>query len=204
MQNQGAGKVIQTSRAAFAATDQAESITGRSVAMAARVSSSGVSGGGLCTRASVIMQFFVVHCTSIDCLRRQRQLHHRQGEAQLVSLLPSPEVLRRENEFFGRAGRARSETTQAAGATTERQTEAQSAEALDEYRCRKTFFIADALDQSTAAERASGNVDTNFIDVLAASAEQRVLSSGGHSPEERHSAERLERAVCPQSVALAD
>lgn len=126
-QNQGAGKIIQTSRAASAATDQAESTTGRSAAMAARVSSSGVSGGGLCTRASVITQFPLVPSHFICLIRRQWQLYHRQGEAQLVSLLPPPKVLRRENEFVGRAGGARSETAQAAGEASERQTAMQVA-----------------------------------------------------------------------------
>lgn len=60
LQNQGAGKLIQTFRAMSAVTDQAESITGRFAAMAARVSSREVSDGGLCTLALVITTLTVL------------------------------------------------------------------------------------------------------------------------------------------------
>lgn len=121
-----------------------------------------------------------------------------------MSFLPPPKVLRRENEFVGRAGRTRAETAEAARGASERQTEAQYSKTLVELRYWKTFFITTAFERSTTAERASGNVDTNFIDMLTTSAEQRVLPGGGRSPEDRHFEERLERAVRPQSVALAD
>lgn len=116
-------------------------------------------------------------------------------------------MLRSENESVGCARGTRAEKAQAAGEAIEKQTETQNgAKDLHGSCCRKTFFISAAANdrQRPTAKRASGNVDTNFIDMLAASAEQRVFPIGGHSPEERDSAERLERAIRPQSVALAN
>lgn len=121
-----------------------------------------------------------------------------------MSLLSSPEMLRRENELVGCARGTRPEKEQDAGKVVEKQTEAESG--AKDLHCRKAFSVSAAVNgrHRATAKRASGNVDTNFIDMLAASAEQRVFPSGGHSPEERDSAERLERAVRPQSVALAN
>lgn len=68
-----AGRFMQMWRAMCAAIDRVESITGRSVATAARVSSSGASEDALCTRASVsssehrlVSEFNRFYCSQVE------------------------------------------------------------------------------------------------------------------------------------------
>lgn len=122
-----------------------------------------------------------------------------------MPVLPAAEVLRREDECGGGAGRAR---TEAAKAYQRRKVKSQ--QKLLGRKCEQSSSLSECTTSIVVGhcdgeqKLEPGNVDTNSIDVPEASAAQRVPSVGHRAPETRHSAERLERAVRPESVTLAN
>lgn len=88
--------------------------------------------------------------------RGKRKVHHRQSPPELVSVLPSAKVFRSEDELVGGAGGARPSATKVERWSIE--TRKKSFEKKFR-RCRA----------QSEAERASGHVDTNSVDVPEAS-----------------------------------